>query len=308
MKTLKNITLAALFPALLFVSCKPHSEDTNDNNAAIKTPVNITTPERGTIADRFTLNATSSYLTKDIIRANADGYIKMANVSVGDRVSKGEVLFVIKTKEAEAIGNIPTDTSLSFKGIEIRAEKNGIIDSLIHTKGDYVQDGDQLCLISNHKNLVFLLDVPFELHKYVSLKKACKLSLSDGDTVNAIIDGKLPAMDMHSQTERYIIRPLSKLNIPENLIAEVVINKRIDKNALLLPKSALLTDETQSEYWIMKLINDTTAVKVKVKKGIESGDKVEILSPAFSSADRILITGNYGLPDTARVEIMKQND
>jgi hypothetical protein len=31
----------------------------------------------------------------------------------------------------------------------------------------------------------------------------------------------------------------------------------------------------------MKLINDTTAVKTPVKKGIQSGGKVEILSPKF---------------------------
>jgi len=72
-----------------------------------------------------------------------------------------------------------------------------------------------------------------------------------------------------------------------------------------LPKSALLANETQTEFWIMKLINPTTAVKVSVIKGIESGDKVEILSPKFSVNDKIVITGNYGLPDTAKVKIVQ---
>ena len=55
----------------------------------------------------------------------------------------------------------------------------------------------------------------------------------------------------------------------------------------------------------MKLINDSTAIKVSVKKGIETTDKVEITEPAFSSTDRIIFIGNYGLADTAKIAIQK---
>ena len=56
----------------------------------------------------------------------------------------------------------------------------------------------------------------------------------------------------------------------------------------------------------MKLINDSTAVKVLVKKGIETIDKIEITAPVFSLSDRIILTGNYGLADTAKVQIIQQ--
>ena len=67
----------------------------------------------------------------------------------------------------------------------------------------------------------------------------------------------------------------------------------------------MLTDETQSEFWIMKLIDSTTAVKVPIKKGIETMTSVEILSPLLSASDQILVTGNYGLTDTAKVSVQK---
>jgi hypothetical protein len=38
---------------------------------------------------------------------------------------------------------------------------------------------------------------------------------------------------------------------------------------------------------------------------MESGDRVEILSPRLLSSDKILLTGNYGLADTAKVAILK---
>ena len=56
----------------------------------------------------------------------------------------------------------------------------------------------------------------------------------------------------------------------------------------------------------MKLINDSTAIKVVVSKGFENNDEVEITEPVFLSSDRIVLTGNYGLPDTARIAIIKE--
>jgi hypothetical protein len=55
----------------------------------------------------------------------------------------------------------------------------------------------------------------------------------------------------------------------------------------------------------MKLIDSTTAVKVPVTKGMEFTDQIEILDPIFKRSDRILVSGNYGLPDTAKVSIVK---
>jgi hypothetical protein len=55
----------------------------------------------------------------------------------------------------------------------------------------------------------------------------------------------------------------------------------------------------------MKLVNDSIAVKVIVKKGIETNNEVEIADPVFNPSDRVILTGNYGLPDTSLIIIMK---
>ena len=84
------------------------------------------------------------------------------------------------------------------------------------------------------------------------------------------------------------------------------IIKNASGGATTLPKAAVLTNETQSDFWVMKMIDSVRAVKVPVIKGIETGDRVEIIRPQFSPNDKILLTGNYGLPDTARVKIVKK--
>ena len=55
----------------------------------------------------------------------------------------------------------------------------------------------------------------------------------------------------------------------------------------------------------MKLLNDSVAVKTDIKKGIESADNIEILKPMLNDSDRIILTGNYGLSDTAKINIIK---
>jgi hypothetical protein len=112
-------------------------------------------------------------------------------------------------------------------------------------------------------------------------------------------------MDSVSQTQSFAIKVNVPHHIPQNLVATIRIIKISKTAAATLPKTSVLSDETQSEYWVMKLINDTTAVKVPVKKGLESGDRVEIVSPEFSPGDKILLSGNYGLADTDLVVVHK---
>jgi multidrug efflux pump subunit AcrA (membrane-fusion protein) len=115
----------------------------------------------------------------------------------------------------------------------------------------------------------------------------------------------MPAVDSVSQTQRVLIRVQSATAIPENLIAKVKIIKTQKENVISLPKEAVLSDESQTNFWVMKMIDSATAVKVPVTKGVETGGKVEILEPHFTIGEQVLITGNYGLADTAKVKIVK---
>jgi len=53
------------------------------------------------------------------------------------------------------------------------------------------------------------------------------------------------------------------------------------------------------------MIDSFRAVKLPIKKGMETKDRVEIISPSLSASDKILLTGNYGLSDTAKVSVIK---
>lgn len=293
--------------AIFFCSCK------SSNNASVetiteapRTPVTITSVLYEPLEDYIELNATSSFLQQDFIKSNLNGYIQKANIKLGDHVHSGQTLFILKTKEAQAIGNEVNklDPSFKFSGVNtIRADVTGYVADINHQAGDYVQDGEQLAVIYDSKSFVFIMNVPYQYHEYVAAGKQVAITLPDGEHLSGTVKASLPVVDSVSQTQVVALRINSSHNIPVNLVAKVKIIKTSKTAAVVVDKKAVLSDESLSNFWVMKMINDSTAVKVPIKKGIESGDKVEILSPEFSPTDKILLTGNYGLSDTAFVKV-----
>jgi multidrug efflux pump subunit AcrA (membrane-fusion protein) len=150
-----------------------------------------------------------------------------------------------------------------------------------------------------------VLQVPYEYRSLVKIGQDVPLTLPDGEKLTGHVASLMPAVDTLSQTQGVVLKVNSSHPIPENLTARAKLVKTAKANTASLPKSAVLANETQTEFWVMKLIKDTLAVKVPVKKGIETTDRVEIVSPQFTASDRIIVTGNYGLSDTARVKIIK---
>ncbi len=295
-----------LFVGLLVASCNSSSSDSSDETPDVRTPVTVTTVSHFSLNEYIELNATSTYMQQNYVKSNLNGYIEKSNIKYGDYVHVGQPLFVLKTKEARAIGNSVNrlDSSFNFSGVNVlRSNASGYVMDVSHQPGDYVQDGEQLAVISDAQSFMFVMNVPYEDKPYVSIGKHVDILLPDNEVLPGIIASSLPAIDSVSQTQQYSIRVNAGHSIPKDLIAKVKILKKSVQDAQTLPKQSVLSDQTQTNYWVMKLINDSTAVKVPVKTGVEQGDTVQVLSPQFDPNTKILSGGNYGLSDTAGVII-----
>ena len=296
-----------LFLLMAFASCKSTAKKPGEEAPEVITPVTITSIQYEAMEEFIELNATSAFLQKWIVRSNATGYLQKANVQLNKYVNAGQVLYTVQTKEAASIGNSIKilDSSFHFSGINaIKALGAGFISQVDHQHGDYVQEGEQLAVITDTKSFVFLLQLPYELRPFIRNRKTLEMVLPDGEKLLGNISGEMPVMDSSAQTQRVILKVNTAHAIPENLIAKVKVVKSGRGNANSLPKAAVLSNETQDEFWVMKMTDSSTAVKVPVKKGIETDNMVEIISPVFSVNDKILVTGNYGLGDTAKVKVV----
>ncbi|WP_316841748.1 efflux RND transporter periplasmic adaptor subunit [Pedobacter gandavensis] len=294
--------------SLLLAACGATPKEKAHDAADLQTPVEITFAGHKDMASYIDLNASSAYLEKSNIKASINGYLRDMKVKMGDAVNSGQVLFSLVTKEAQAIGNTINrlDPAFKFSGVSnIRAAQNGFITMLNHQKGDYVQEGETLAVLSNKSSLVFLLDVPYAMRQNMISNTSVLLTLPDGEKLNGLVAAPLATVDSVAQTQRFIIRVSPTHAIPENLVAGARLINLFHSNAVTLPKSAVLSNETEDEFWVMKLSNDSTAVKVLVKKGMDDGKEIEILNPIFSPNDRFVLIGNYGLADTAKIKIKK---
>jgi multidrug efflux pump subunit AcrA (membrane-fusion protein) len=297
------ILIAGLLTVL--IACKDRSTS-SEITGAVRTPVTIIPVAFRPVTATIDLPATSAFMNKNIVRSATAGTIENILVRQGDFAVSGQLLFTIRTRESVAIGNISgNDSTLNFKGlINITATEPGVINSISYQKGDFVQEGDQIAVMSEQKSLAFILDVPFEYQSIADQNRECSIVLPDKRIIKGTITGKLPEMEMLSQTVSYVIKPPSPNQLPANLIARVSLIKSSNSNAMVVPKEAVLGNETQTEFWVMKVLNDSIAIRVNIRKGYENNNEIEIIEPGFLESDRIVVKGNYGLADTAGITII----
>lgn len=299
-----GITILLVLISLPLIGCK--KADSEKSEQQIKgIEVSVGNPVRTRLVESISLNGNTIYQKQEIVRGTFSGYIEKLYKNVGDRVKAGDILFMVKTKEADAVGkNTPLGTGDSFSGlVKIFARSEGVLIELDHQSGDYIAEGEQLAVVVDPSSLRIALEVPYEYAGKVSPSGSYSIQLPDGRESTIHSGKQVPSMDPANQTQRYIFEPAARLELPANLNVGIKIPLRLSAAAIALPNSALMTDETQSEFWVMKLINDSTAVKQIVKKGIESDSLVEILEPQFSLSDRFVIEGAFGLPDSASIAI-----
>lgn len=277
-----------------------------ETESAANVPVTVTHIGKADLTSYMDLTATSVFLNKSVVKSPVQAYIDELKVLPGDPVTKNEVLVVLKTKEAQALQGDSLNP-LGFKGkISMRAAIDGVITTVDHARGDYVSEGDPLATVVIPSSLVFVLNVPFESAGSVRVASECNLVLPDARTIPGTVKMKLANVDQASQTQKFYVVPRTKDALPENLVAKVRIPLQRIKDAVVLDKSCILSDELMQQFWVMKMINDTLAVKVPVKTGLAEDNKVQVLSPVFSDSDRILNSGNYGLGDTVRVTVKNE--
>jgi multidrug efflux pump subunit AcrA (membrane-fusion protein) len=290
----------------LFNSCK--NQETTSKAPEIIVLVTVTNIGTTIIEDFEEVSGTVSYIVKTPVKSILTGYITSVNVKTNDLIGKGKTLFTIKTKEALALGNDVNklDASLHFgSALSIKTNTAGYVTAMNLEQGNYVQEGDILAIINDLESYGVVINVPFELKEFIKLNGFLNVYLTDGTTVSARVKQFIPSVDVSSQMQSVFLKLDIKMNLPENLIVSVRVPKSQKTAMISLPKSAVLSNEIETEYWTMKLINDSTAVKIPIEIGIKNQELIEILAPKFELKDQFLTSGNFGVGDTLKVKISK---
>lgn len=284
-------------------SCRPKNTSSDEQMPVVS--VKAEQIVSGTIENEISFNGSTVYLKKNQVLSPISGYVVGTNIRFGQEVQKGMVLFELKTRESKALES-SNDTSRMSGIIKILAGSDGFISELnINESGVYVAEGSILCNVVNNIDLMVRLNVPYEDVSILSREKKCKIRLADNTVISGSVFRILPSVDESNQTQTVLIKPETARLIPENLNLLIFFNKEKHDKAMLVSKSSLMTNETQSEFWVMKINAGDTAVKIPVTKGIENDSIAEIISSDLKVNDLIISEGAYGLPDSTIVSIVK---
>lgn len=287
----------ALLMVLTLISCKHQSSQKQMQLPAVS--VKTTTVSRGNIESQFQINGKTVYLKKNEILSPVTGYIISTTIRYGSRIQKNDLLFVLQTKEGKVLNS-------KQSMVKVYATTDGIVNNfIVHQKGDFLVEGALLCSLVNNNDLTIQANVPFEYNHMVKRGDTCQVFLADKTQLAGVVFQKLPEVHATDQTQTVFIKPLSNRPLPQNLQVTIRFLLRKHYNTLIVPKEALMTNEMQSRFWVMKIVHDTLAVKIPVTKGIEKKKRVEINATDLTATDLIIAQGAYGLPDSSVVKIVK---
>jgi len=258
---------------------------------------------KGDIENEISFNGTTVYLKKNLVVSPISGWVTRVNVKFGDEVQKNEILFEIQTRERKALES-DNDSIGNFGIIKVIATSEGFINDLTVTEpGVFVAEGGSLCNIVNINDLTVRVNVPYEYNSILTKGRKCSIYLTDKSVINGFVSRILPVVDQINQTQTVLIKPETGRQLPENLNLLIKFLNKIHHQVFLVTKSSLMTNETQSEFWIMRVDPGNRAIKIPVVKGIENDSIVEVNSPRLIINDLIISDGAYGLPDSTEITI-----
>jgi len=260
---------------------------------------------KGDIESGISFNGKTVYIRKTLVVSPIAGYVAGVKVKFGQEVQKDEVLFEIQTKERKALESDP-NTSGGIGMVKVKAVTAGFVNELnIHEQGGFVAEGGALCSISDSRDLMVQVNIPFEYNSIPVQNRRCRISLTDHTSFDGTVSRILPQIDEINQTQTILVRPETVRQIPENLNLSVRFVHERHQNTMLITRSSLMTNETQSEFWVMKIEAGNIAVKVPVEKGMVNDSIAEVISNDLKINDLIISEGSYGLPDSTLIRIEK---
>jgi hypothetical protein len=302
---MKIIIIPLLLTCLLFLnnSCKQQTAEEREITPVVS--VKAEPILQGDIENLLTLSGKSVYLKKNFVVSPIAGYIVKAEARFGEEVQRDKILFEIQTKESKALKSENTLPD-NFGNVKVFAPSGGFInDVTINVTGGFVSEGGALCTIVDNEDIMVQTNVPFEYNSVIRTGQNCKIILPDNSILNGVVYKVLHVVDEANQTQSVLIKPSLNRQLPENLNMTIQFVQEKHLQTKLVSRTSLMTNETQSEFWVMKLIDDTLAVMIPVIKGFENDSLSEISSPLLNKNDLVICEGAYGLPDSSVVKTDK---
>jgi membrane fusion protein (multidrug efflux system) len=194
---------------------------------------------------------------------------------------------------------------LNLARTKMTAPIGGIIANRSVRRGDRVTTGSKLMTVVSTDHLTAKIQVPGREMRNLAVGQSALITsdfLPD-ITFSGKIERIAPVIDPGSGTLKVTVAvddPDRRLR-PGTFITLQIVTATHDR-ATLIPKSAVVYDGDNSFIFMVK--NDTTAKRIPLKVGLTTREELEAVD-GITPDDRIIVVGQAGLKDGARIKIVE---
>ena len=269
------------------------------------------------------------------IRTRVDGWIEKLNVTAtGDPVSKGQTLFelyspTLVNAEEEYLTALRSGNATLLKAsrerlvalgvsvgeidrleqsrvvsqrLAVSASKDGIVADLAVREGEYITPSSEVMSVANLDRVWVLAEIFERQADWIQAGQRAEVALDylPGKRLQGTVDYIYPELDLITRTLKVRLRfdNVSGVFRP-NMFARVTIHGTETSAVVHIPREALIRGGATDR--VVLALGDGKFRAQPVQIGIESGDRVEILS-GIGSTDLVVTSGQFLIDSESNVD------
>jgi len=305
------------------VADAPAAKGGEEAPAPVAVPVRVAPVTRASLSRVVSAPGQTNALAQQKVRAPFSGTLLELTVTDGDEVRKGQSVGLIVSRDSAAAlegaremergARTDVEKADAARALElaqrnlvrvpIHAEADGVVLSHAAAAGDRVAEDQELLTVAERRSLAFVAGVAQNDLAAVRPGQPVSVEIAGRPrAVEGVVHDVLPAANAGDFTApvRVDFRELPpKMAIGLFGTARITVESR---EALTVPDAAILRDDVSGVARVA-LVKDGKAHWVDVVTGLRGPAGTEIVSPALTTSDRIVVSGQVGLPEGAGVTI-----
>lgn len=277
---------SAIIVLFLFTACNDSEDEDSAEIEETVTPVEIEEVKKGDLTIEQTVFGHVFPKKQTPVLVQQPGEITDVKVKTGEEVKKNEGLATIKTE---------------MGSISINAPVAGTVGQLTLEKDDFHSGEDPFAIIFDDETVAVQFAVTSKMKDKFKVDKKYKANIDEKE-----YDAEVKRIEsLPNEAGQYdIVAHIDneKGNITLGSIAEVAVKEALEKDALLVPTEAILTEGDETYVFI---VEDDKAKKVAVEV-MESQTEQSAIEADIKEKAEVIVTGQFLLTDGSQVDVVKE--
>jgi HlyD family secretion protein len=292
------------------------------DSTAAATPVRTTAVRRGNLDVVVSGPGRTDALDVQQVRAPFTGALSSLEVVIGDRVEGGQVIGTVEAQASQAAltgaeamlrsAGTPAERSDAERALELakqnlvrtqlHAPRAGVVVSRAASEGDLLTQGDSIVSIASARSVVFVARIAQSDLDRIRAGQAATIDLpARSAPLQGTVHGLLPADTSAMSVPVRLDIGTAGAPITVGLFGTAHITVGRHTGVPIVPTAAILRDDVSG---VARVATVTPAHRVHwvgVSIGVQQGNDVEIVTPALAPGQRVIVSGQVGLPEASNV-------